>query len=92
MAHSLKDAITEFLQNQQIHEKVTNHSISNSWQKIVGDKIAEATDVKSIRNNILYVGTKSPAWRTELTFQRQEILKKIKKELPQINFKEIRFI
>ena len=92
MAHSLKDSITEFLKTKKIHEKITDHSIANLWHKIVGEKIANATEVKNVKNKILYIRTKSPAWRTELTFQRQEIMEKVKEELPQINFKEIRFI
>ncbi len=92
MVHSLKDTITEFLQNKKIHDKIKDHSIANNWHKIVGEKIANVTEVKNVRNKILYIGTRSPAWRTELTFQRQEIMEKIKEELPQINFREIRFI
>ena len=92
MAHSLKSAIMEFLKTKKIHKKITDHSIANHWHKIVGENIANVTEVKNIKNKILYVGTKSPSWRTELTFQRQEIMEKVKEELPQINFKEIRFI
>tara|TARA_B100001123_G_C14375618_1_gene656738 strand:- start:171 stop:449 length:279 start_codon:yes stop_codon:yes gene_type:complete len=92
MVYSLKETIAEFLEKKEIKDKIIDHSIHNNWKKIVGEKIAEATEVNNIRNKVLYIKTKSPAWRTELTFQKKEIITKIKEEIPEIKLREIRFI
>ncbi len=59
-------------------------NLQNQWEKIVGSKIATATDVIKIQNNTLYIKCKNPTWKNELQFQKNELLKKIQKETKKV--------
>ena len=54
-------------------------NLENNWKTIVGPKIAEATEIIKIEKDILYVKCKNPTWKNELQYQKEEILKNIKK-------------
>ena len=59
-------------------------NLQNQWEKIVGSKIANVTDVIKIQNNTLYIKCKNPTWKNELQFQKNELLKKIQKETKKV--------
>ena len=92
MAIPLKEALNSFFEQQDIKEKIEDSSIHAVWDEIVGENISKVTKIDKIKNNILYIKTKNSAWRSELSFQKEELKTKIFVKLPKMKIKEIRFI
>ena len=92
MAIQLKDALNNFFENQDIKEKVEDNNIFVIWKDIVGENIAKVTKVDKFKNNILFIKTKNSAWRSELSFQKEDLIDKIIQKLPKMKIKDIRFI
>ena len=92
MAIPLKEALNSFFEQQEIKEKIEDISIHSVWDEIVGEDISKVTKIDKIKNNILYIKTKNSAWRSELSFQKEDLKSKIFVKLPKMKIKEIRFI
>ena len=92
MAIPLKEALNSFFEQQDIKEKIEDNSIHVAWIEIVGENISKVTKIDKIKNNILYIKTKNSAWRSELSFQKEDLKTKIFVKLPKMKIKEIRFI
>lgn len=65
--------------------------IINKWPKIVGKKISEFTQCTNVRDNTLYVRVESSSWRQEISYLKEKILLKIKKETKFKTIKDINF-
>ena len=59
-------------------------NLENKWEKIVGTKIANVTEIIKTENDALYIKCKNPTWKNELQYQKKEILKKINKTTTKI--------
>ena len=92
MAIPLKEALNSFFEQQDIKEKVENNSIHTVWDEIVGENISKVTKIDKIKKNILFIKTKNSAWRSELSFQKEDLKRKIFEKLPKMIIREIRFI
>ena len=92
MALQLKDALNRFFENQEIKEKVENNNIFAIWRDIVGEKIEKVTEIEKFKNNILFVKVENSAWRSELSFQKEDFKNKILQRLPKMKIKDIKFI
>ena len=44
-----------------------------------------------LANGKIIIKTSNPIWRNELTFQKEDLLNRLKKEEPELNIKEIEF-
>ena len=92
MAIPLKEALNSFFEQQDIKEKIEDNSVHAVWDEIVGENISKVTKIDKIKNNTLYIKTKNSAWRSELSFQKEDLKSKIFVKLPKMEIKEIRFI
>ena len=84
-------ALDKFVHQLGIAKKMRQVSIITSWSEIVGQQIAKVTEAERIENGILFVKTKSAAWRNELTMRRLEIMEKVNSSAGSKVVKEIRF-
>ncbi len=48
-----------------------------NWKKIVGEKISKKTELVKIEKTTLFIKCKNPTWKTELQYQKKELLEKI---------------
>ena len=55
------------------------------WREIVGDEIARLSKPESIHGKALVVRVSNSAWAQELSFQKQIILKRLRKFIPSDN-------
>lgn len=74
-----------------IDQKIKEYKIFKIWTNAVGPLIAKKTQPKTIINKKLFVNVSTPTWVTELMYQREEILERINKEIPDGNLEEIVF-
>ncbi|HEY3873928.1 MAG TPA: DUF721 domain-containing protein [Candidatus Kapabacteria bacterium] len=77
---SLQKAIFDTLKEFGLDKKARSYSVITNWEKIVGEKIANATEPEKLEKGILSIRVKSAGWRYELTLQKASILEKIAKE------------
>jgi hypothetical protein len=61
------------------------------WQEIVGDKIARQSQPESLRDGVLQVRVANSAWLHHLRFLKRDLRRKLNKELPSLEIKELRF-
>ena len=71
--------------------KVSQVRIVNKWPELVGPTIARISHAERVTDGILYIKVHSMSWRTELLFQKKNILERIENEMGKGVIKDIRF-
>jgi predicted nucleic acid-binding Zn ribbon protein len=65
--------------------------VVRAWPSLVGEKLAGATECTRVEQGVLYVRVASSPWRQELSFMKQCLLDKIKRETDCTTIKDIVF-
>ena len=73
----------------QNHMKVYEPWIK--WKQVVGENIGNNTNPKRWSNKVLVVSVRSSAWMQELSFMKEQLLERIRKNHPKIDIEDIRF-
>ena len=84
--------ILETLNKMGYADRIHRQSAVISWSEIVGDVISKETKALKIDNKTLVVKVHQAAWRQQLIFLKEEILKKIESALGKGVVEDIRFI
>lgn len=71
--------------------ELSRTSLVTEWAALVGQDIAEHTEVVSIEGTILHVQCDSTAWATQLRRMRHQIVTKIIQEYPDSGVEDILF-
>ena len=87
----IKDIINELFQKKLYKEINIHVNIQKVWKKTFGEPINNNTKIKSYKDGVLTIITSNPIWRNELSFQKNELLNKLKKAEPGLNITEIIF-
>ena len=90
-AKSIKNIISDYFKGSDYKEINETINLNKSWNKIVGKTISKNTEIAGIKNGKITIKTSNPIWRNELTFQKEDLLNRLKKEETEINIKEIEF-
>ena len=90
-AKSIKNLLSDYFKGSNFKEINETINLNKSWNKIVGKTISKKTEIASIKNGKITIKTSTPIWRNELTFQKEDLINRLKKEEPEINIKEIEF-
>ena len=90
-AKLIKELFSDYFKGSDFKEINETINLNKSWNKIVGKTISKKTEIASIKNGKIIIKTSNPIWRNELTFQKEDLLNRLKKEEPEINIKEIEF-
>jgi predicted nucleic acid-binding Zn ribbon protein len=72
---NFKAVVDELLKELGIDEKLKEVSIINSWEEVLGSKIARATSRLAVKNKVLFVYLKSSIVRNELMMLKSGIIK-----------------
>ena len=73
-SHKLGDAIREMIQAYGLKSKLSEATLVESWEKVVGKMIAKHTKNLYIKNKKLYIRIDSPALKNELTYSRSTLM------------------
>jgi predicted nucleic acid-binding Zn ribbon protein len=84
--------ILETLNRMGYGDRIHRQSAVTGWSDLVGEVIADETKALKIDNKTLVVKVHRAAWRQQLTFLKDEILKKIETALGKGVVEDIRFI
>ena len=90
-AKSIKDLLSDYFKGSNFKEINNTINLNKSWNKMVGKTISTHTKIIDIKNGKIRIKTSNPIWRNELTFQKEDLLNRLKKEEPELNIKEIEF-
>jgi len=75
------DVLAELLQQYGLMDRLKEFDAVNCWADVVGEKIAEHTKAKDVRDGALVVEVSGSAWRNELYYLKPDIIEKINKRI-----------
>lgn len=71
--------------------KVKEHFLREKWVDAVGEKISNRASIDKLIGKTLYVVVESSPWMTELTYQKETLMKQINDTMGQKLVTEMRF-
>ncbi|HLP72795.1 MAG TPA: DUF721 domain-containing protein [Bacteroidales bacterium] len=86
---SLAEALDDYIKAMNIGDRLSEASVLNSWNEIVGKAISSRTTRIYIRDHVLYVHLSSSVVRNELLMLRQALMEKINAKAGKAIIKEI---
>jgi len=93
MFRSLKQGINSISSNHRLKKYFIYDKIQKIWKKEIDSCIQENTKIINLNNDIITIQTSTPAWKTELAFQKSLLLIIINKNLKmRQKIKDIKFI
>ena len=87
----IRDIILRNLREQGLETPLLQKRVIDSWPEVMGQLIANYTDDMYIRNQTLFVKLKNPALRSELSLQRQEIVRRLNSHVGSQVIADVRF-
>ncbi len=87
----ISDVILKIARKFDIEIRLFEHTISKRWEEIVGEKVALHTKPDTISYRILTVYVDSSVWMQQLTFLKDNIVKKINEVTGRQIIKDIKF-
>jgi predicted nucleic acid-binding Zn ribbon protein len=87
----IRDVILRNLREQGLETPLLQKRLIDSWPEVMGQLIANYTDGMYIRNQTLFVKLKNPALRSELSLQRQDIVRRLNGQVGSQVIADIRF-
>ena len=85
----LSKAIKEYIKVRKLSTQIDVGKIQANWEKIVGQKISKNIIITDIKNQKIFLKCSNSVWRHEAQYLKQEILKKIQKEIKNKEIEEI---
>jgi len=90
---SLKNVIESIKQNGKFHQYFIYDEVLEIWGEEVDLRIQKNTKIINLNNNIITIQTTTPTWKTELGFQKSQLLTIINNHLKsKKKIKDIKFI
>ena len=85
-------AISQFLEQAGIRERVDQASVVPEWPALVGPQIAAVTEPLSVTaDGVLFVAVRTHAWMTELSLMEPELLSSLNAQGGRAPVKKIRW-
>ena len=87
----LSEALEEVIKELGIRKSVVSNRARDVWGEAVGDLINANTTLQIVDRDKLIVIVSNDAWRQELSYRKEEILKKINELIGEEAIKDIIF-
>lgn len=87
----ISEAISDYIKELNIGDKLNEASILNSWEETVGKAISSRTSKIYIKDHVLFVHLNSSVVRNELLMLRQALREKINGKVGKEVIKDIVF-
>lgn len=88
---SLAEALDDYIKEMNLGGKLSEVSVINSWEEIVGKAISTRTTKIFIKDHVLYVHLNSSVVRNELLMLREAIKEKLNNKAGSEVIKDIIF-
>ena len=79
MFKKINKEILSFLKNKNLNNPTERKEIEKRWEENIENKIKKNATITGFKKGVLTIKAKNPPWRTELSFLKEEIKKKLKK-------------
>jgi predicted nucleic acid-binding Zn ribbon protein len=89
---TLGEAIESMLDTYQIKGKMSEAQIIASWERLMGQPIAQKTSEIFLKEKILFVRLSSASLKSELNFSKSKIITMLNQQLGQEIIKELKFL
>jgi hypothetical protein len=86
---SLAEALSDYIREMKIGDKLSEAGVINSWEEIVGRAISSRTTKIYIKDHVLYVHLNSSVVRNELLMLREALREKLNQHAGTEVIKEI---
>jgi predicted nucleic acid-binding Zn ribbon protein len=73
----VSDLLTEVLGSMGLREGYEEYRLSQAWPEVVGRMVASRTKSIHFADGVYYVSIDSPAIRSELSFMRSELVRRL---------------
>lgn len=87
--YKAEEFVEEIMKNFKLVQKETEIIEKKSWDFFVGEKLAAHSEIISIKNNIMLIETDHTGWMQQILWEKKNILKKLKKNAPELQIKNI---
>lgn len=88
---SLAEAIDDYIKEMNLGGKLSEVTLLNSWEEVVGKAISSRTSSIYIKDGVLFVHLKSSVVRNELFMLREALREKLNRRAGREVIKEIVF-
>jgi hypothetical protein len=88
---SIHSILEKTLKTLEIDVPLKTYSIVGAWNEIVGESVAEHSQPRSIRNQILFIDVAHPTWMQQLQFLKPTLLDQVNAFLGGPLIQDIRF-
>ena len=86
----IKNIISEFFIVNNKENPKKEREIYNAWKKSVEKKIFRNSEIIKVEKNNIYIKAKNAVYRSEISFNKNNIIKKINKNTKFTKIKEIK--
>ncbi len=86
---SIAEAVTDYIKEMNLGEKLSEAGVINSWEETVGKAISSRTTKIYIKDHVLYVHLSSSVVRNELLMLREALRAKLNQKAGTEAIKEI---
>ena len=90
-AKPLSTIIFQLLRREGLETPLNEKRIIDSWESVAGQVVANYTDGKFIRNQVLFVRILSPALRSELSMIKSSLVDRLNAQVGARIITDIRF-
>ncbi len=87
---SLGQALSGVLKEYGWEQPIERYRALTIWDQVVGPSLARHCKAVEVKGETRYVVARNPSWRNEISFQKNDILHAINKELKTHVLKDIR--
>ena len=93
MFRSLTSVLNSISKHNKLKKYFIYDQIKQIWNNKIDKQIQQNTEIINLNNDVIIIKTTKPTWKTELGFQKTELLKIINDNLKATTpIKDIRFI
>lgn len=89
---TLGEAIESMLDTYQIKGKMSEAQIIASWERLMGQPIAQKTSEIFLKDKTLFVRLSSASLKSELNYSKSKIIAMLNRQLGQELIKELNFL
>jgi predicted nucleic acid-binding Zn ribbon protein len=89
----MADALSSFLRDAGLSERVEQAGAVLEWADIVGPQIASVTSARSVSSDgTLFVAVRTSAWMNELALMEPDLLRKLNADPARAPIRRIRYV
>ena len=89
LTRSLKDVMSDYLQQNNLDTRLKERNLVNSWESVVGKTINRTTKNIYVKDKKLYVHLSSSVARNELHMLKDELVKRLNENVGEEIISEI---